>query len=164
MSSPITLHPPRASTGPVPNALQRVLSGTYGLYLVTHNYHWNVEGENFYQMHKLFEEQYRELIEAIDVIAERIRALDEYALPFEGAEIMDISRETSNALNKENDAGERADRMMANLITLNEAIVRDCQMAKAASQSVEDDETENLMIVRIMVHQKSIWKLRSQLK
>ncbi len=59
--------------------LSRLLADTYTLYLKTHNYHWNVTGPMFTSLHTLFEEQYTELATAVDVIAERIRALGEFA-------------------------------------------------------------------------------------
>ena len=166
MTTSLTLHQhaPLQSENPVAEFMQDVLASTYSLYLLTHNYHWNVEGAKFVPLHKLFEEQYKELFEAIDRIAERIRALDEYALPFEGDKILDVSKMTSNALNKESDSDSRAERMLHNLILLNESVVKSCQMAKESAQELYDDETENLLVERITTHQKSMWMLRSVLK
>jgi starvation-inducible DNA-binding protein len=149
---------------PVAAALQRVLANTYGLYLATHNYHWNVEGRNFASLHSLFGAQYNELFLAIDVIAERIRALGEYALPFEGDNITHISSMTSNALNKETDAEARTDRMIHNLMALTDDVIESCQSAKEEAQDVEDNETEDMMITRISAHQNSLWMLGSILK
>jgi starvation-inducible DNA-binding protein len=148
----------------IANSLQGVLASTYGLYLMTHNYHWNVEGERFYPLHKMFEDQYNELFQAVDVVAERIRALGDYALPFEGEDILESSKMVSNALNKEADSGSRAQRMVMNLMNANEEAVKNCQAAKKAAQGLQDDETENLMVERITAHQKAIWMLRSSLK
>jgi starvation-inducible DNA-binding protein len=164
MTTAVTLHQPKQSNTPVAKTLQDVLTSTYGLYLATHNYHWNVEGENFVSLHKLFDEQYNELFQAIDGIAERIRALDDYALPFEGDNLLKILKTTSNSLNKETDANVRADRMVHNLMTLNEAVVKSCQLAKQASVKAHDDETENVMVERISAHQKAMWMLRSIVK
>ena len=161
MATSVTLHQPKQSNNPVTEALQDVLTSTYGLYLATHNYHWNVEGENFFLLHKLFDEQYNELFQAIDGIAERIRALDNYALPFEGDNLLKILKTTSNTLNKETDANARAVRMVHNLMTLNEAVVKSCQSAKEASVKAHDDESENLMVERVTAHQKAMWMLRS---
>ena len=161
MATSVTLHQPKQSNNPVTEALQDVLTSTYGLYLATHNYHWNVEGENFFPLHKLFDEQYNELFQAIDGIAERIRALDNYALPFEGDNLLKILKTTSNTLNKETDANARAVRMVHNLMTLNEAVVKSCQSAKEASVKAHDDESENLMVERVTAHQKAMWMLRS---
>lgn len=162
MTSTLALHPSQ-HTFPTSRALQDILASTYALYLMTHNYHWNVEGNNFINLHKLFESQYLELFEAVDVIAERIRALGEYALPFENKDILDISKLMSNALNKETKANERAERMLRNLISLNEAVIAHCQLAKDISRADHDDETENLIVERVTVHQKSLWMLRSSL-
>ncbi|NCO04275.1 MAG: DNA starvation/stationary phase protection protein [Alphaproteobacteria bacterium] len=164
MHEPATLHQPKATESPISKNLQKVLANTYGLYLATHNYHWNVEGLHFVSMHKLFSEQYNELFQAIDVIAERIRALDFYALPFEGKEILDTLQKTSNAMNKEADANARAMRMVHNLIEMNDSVIESCQSAKKEGQNSKDDETIDLMVRRITAHQKSIWMLRSIIK
>lgn len=164
MTNSIVMHQPKQSNDSVTLALQDVLSSTYGLFLSTHNYHWNVEGGSFVPLHKLFEGQYNELFEAVDEIAERIRALDEYALPFEGSDILDVSKLTSNALNKETKADERASRMVHNLVMLNQAVVEKCQYAKDVSRKANDDETENLMVTRVTVHQKALWMLNSVAK
>jgi starvation-inducible DNA-binding protein len=161
MSNSIAIHQPKESINAAIRALQDVLSSTYGLLLVTHNYHWNVEGKNFIPLHKLFEDNYNELFEAVDEIAERIRALGYYALPFEGGDIMDVSKMTSNALNKETHADERANRMINNLIALNQSVVEKCQFAKKPSQESDDDESVDLMVRRIIVHQKTLWMLNS---
>lgn len=161
MTNSIAIHQPKQSSNPVTFALQDVLSSTYGLFLSTHNYHWNVEGQNFVPLHKLFEDQYNDLFEAVDEIAERIRALGDYALPFEGSDILDVSKMTSNALNKETHAEERASRMIHNLIILNQSVIEKCQSAKEASRKASDDETENLMVTRVTIHQKALWMLNS---
>lgn len=164
MESIVTLHQPTQTDNSVAPALQRVLSGTYGLYLATHNYHWNVEGARFASLHLLFEGQYNELFKAVDTIAERIRAIGAYALPFEEGNITQISEMTSNPLNKETDADERADRMINNLLALNEEVVKTCQAAKEAALNDHDDESDNLMVERITAHQKAMWMLRSSLR
>ncbi len=164
MNELATLHKAKEATTPVSESLQNVLTNTYGLYLATHNYHWNVEGPRFVDLHKLFDEQYNELFQAVDVIAERIRALDSYALPFEGKEIMDILKTTSNAMNKETDADARAIRMVHNLIEMNESVIESCQSAKKEAQMAKDDESENLMVERITAQQKALWMLRSIVK
>jgi starvation-inducible DNA-binding protein len=153
-----------SSKNPVAENLQVALASTYGLYLMTHNYHWNVEGKRFYPLHKMFQDQYNELFEAVDVIAERIRALDYYALPFMGENILEDTKMISNALNKETDAEARADRMVLNLVDENETVVKNFQSAKKSTRESHDDETENLMVERITAHQKAIWMLRSSLK
>lgn len=155
---------PAKTNQSVAQKMQDVLSGTYGVYLVTHNYHWNVEGEKFYALHKLLEEQYNELFQAIDVIAERIRALDEYALPFEGEDVIEAVKTISNPFTRSDSANNRAVRMVQNLVKLNEDIVKTCQSAKDACQNAKDDETEDILIERITAHQKAAWMLRSIIK
>ncbi len=158
-----TLHKPKQSSTPLGQALQDVLAGTYGVFLTTHNYHWNVEGENFVSLHSLFDAQVKELFAAIDNIAERIRAIGEYALPFEDETITQISKMTSNALNKETDASSRSNRMLHNLVSLNDAVIKSCQTAKKLCHQQHDDESENVIIERITAHQKAVWMLHSSL-
>ena len=155
---------PLQSDSKVTAKLQKVLAGTYGLYLATHNYHWNVEGANFSSLHLLFSGQYNELFQADDVIAERIRAIGDYALPFEGENVLQLSKLTSNPLNKEKEANARAVRMIRNLIDLNVKLVEICQSAKSTAVKFSDDETENLMVERITAHQKALWMLNSTVK
>ncbi len=164
MTNTVSIHQLKQSDNPVTLALHDVLTSTYGLFLSTHNYHWNVEGSNFMPLHKLFEEQYTELFAAVDEIAERIRALGDYALPFEGEEILDISKMISNPLNKEPKSDDRASRMIHNLIMMNKTVVEECQKAKKISQEQGDYETENLIVTRITIHQKALWMLNSIIK
>lgn len=164
MNDLTTLHKTKEALTPTSESLQNVLANTYGLYLATHNYHWNVEGVQFVNLHKLFDEQYNELFQAVDVIAERIRTLGTYALPFEGDNIMEILKTTSNAMNKETKADARAIRMVHNLIEMNESVIDSCQATKKEAQGVNDDETVDLTVQRITVHQKALWMLRSIVK
>jgi starvation-inducible DNA-binding protein len=164
MNKAMTLHASVQHKNPVSDTLQIILASTYSLYLITHNYHWNIEGERFYSLHKLFEEQYNELFKALDLIAEHIRTFGEYALPFEGNEILESSKLISNALNKEQDTGSRADRMILNLLNLTETTAKHCHTGKIMALDMGDDETANLLSDRIAVHQKAMWMLRSSLK
>jgi starvation-inducible DNA-binding protein len=148
----------------VAGALQHVLKDTYALYLLTHNYHWNVEGPKFVSLHTLFEQQYTELFAAIDEIAERIRALDAYALPNHYDEILQLVGTLSNPLNKERNKDLVADRMIANLIALHERVVSSAQKAKHLADELSDEESQDLAIARIQVHQKALWMLRSIVK
>ena len=149
---------------PVAKALQEVLRSSYSLFLATNNYHWNVEGHRFHALHVMFEEQYRELFEAIDEIAERIRGLEVYALPFEDGDIIKHMVGLKNPLTEEDKAEERADMMVANLIKLQEQVINDCQNTKKKAVDANDEETEDLMIARIQVHQKATWMLKSMNK
>ena len=164
MIQPTTLHKPKETESPMSQNLQKVLANTYGLYLATHNYHWNVEGSDFVPLHGLFGEQYNELFQAIDVIAERIRALDAYALPFEGEEILATLDSASNPMNKEADANERAVRMVHNLIEMNDSVIKCCQSAKKEALHSKDDESADLMIGRITTASKSVMDVKKHNK
>ncbi len=164
MNDLTTLHQTKESTTPISESLQNVLSNTYGLYFATHNYHWNVEGSQFINLHKLFDEQYNELFQAVDIIAERIRELESYAIPFKDKDILNILKTTSDAINKETDVNTRALRMVHNLIDMNQTVINICQLTKNEAQAVEDDETESLMVERVTAHQKALWILRSIVK
>ncbi|MCF8469175.1 MAG: DNA starvation/stationary phase protection protein, partial [Parvibaculum sp.] len=93
----------------IAEGLSRVLADTYTLYLKTHNYHWNVTGPQFRSLHLMFEEEYRELWAATDEIAERIRALGEYA-PGTYAEFGKLT-----SLHEDNSVP-NADQMVKNLV------------------------------------------------
>jgi len=149
------------SNNPVATALQEVLRAKYSLFLQKHNYHWNIEGARFHSLHIMFEEQYNELFKAIDVVAEHIRALGEYALPFEDETILKYMTDLKNPLKEEDSAEKRSYMMVDNLIKLNNTVIDTCQKAKEAAVKAEDDETEDLMIERITHHKEVIWMLTS---
>lgn len=146
----------------VANELQRALSSTYALYFITHNYHWNVEGARFVSLHTFFEEQYTELFSAIDLIAERIRALGFYARSYQDDQFFNNINKLDEPQN--NDAESASNQMIQNLISLNIEVINACQVAKSAAGEVNDDETEDMMIERITIHQKVIWMLQSIIK
>lgn len=148
----------------VADTLQELLKDTYALYLLTHNYHWNVEGPKFVSLHTLFEQQYTELFAAIDEIAERIRALDEYALPNHYSGILESVAKLSNPILKIKNKDEAANQMIANLVTLHENVVKSAQDAKRLAGNAGDEESEDIAIARIQIHQKSLWMLRSIVK
>ncbi|NBO18502.1 MAG: DNA starvation/stationary phase protection protein [Proteobacteria bacterium] len=157
-----TKKPAALPTGsPVAKELQNVLKDTYALYLATHNYHWNVEGVNFVSLHTLFEQQYTELFAAIDEIAERIRALDVYALPNHYEDVLEALQALPNPLTK---SGDRATAMIHNLISLNASVTEAAQAAKRAAEKAGDDESVDLCVERITTHQKAMWMLRSIVK
>ena len=161
---PATNSKPLPQTQAVADALQVFLSDTYALYLLTHNYHWNVEGPRFSSLHLLFEQQYNELFSAVDVIAERIRALDAYALPDHYSAILKAVDAIKNPLLKEADSDKIADKMVRNLMESNEKAIASAQVLKEKAAKSEDDESEDLAVQRIGVHQKAVWMLRSILK
>ena len=139
-------------------ALNDALRETYKLYLTANHHHWNVEGPQFVSLHTLFEEQYTEMAEAIDEMAERIRTLGEYALPFDGH--TDIVGDVKSVLNAK-DGGARATKMVEQLISLNKSVIKYLEIAKEAAADADDNESEDLTIGRITVHQKALWMLES---
>jgi starvation-inducible DNA-binding protein len=134
--------------------LNKLLADSYLLYLKTQNYHWNVTGQMFQSLHQLFESQYTELSMAIDVIAERIRALGEFA-PGSFAAFSRISSI------KEEAAIPNAEEMIHNLVHANETVVTTARQIISLSTEYEDDVTADLMIERMQIHEKNAWMLRS---
>lgn len=136
--------------------LSRLLADTYLLYLKTQNYHWNVTGKMFQSLHTLFETQYKDLAEAVDVIAERIRALGE---PAPGS-FAHFSRLTSI---KEENAIPTAEEMIAHLVAGNEAVVTTARDMIGLTEECEDDVTADLLVERMQIHEKNAWMLRSMI-
>ena len=135
-------------------SLNKLLADSYLLYLKTQNYHWNVTGKMFQSLHLLFEEQYTEQAKAIDMIAERIRALGEFA-PGSFAAFSKVSSI------KEESAIPSAEEMIHNLVHGNEAVVTTARDIVSLADGCEDDVTSDLMIERMQVHEKNAWMLRS---
>lgn len=138
-------------------ALNHLLADSYLLYLKSHNYHWNVTGELFHSLHELFEEHYSELAEAIDEIAERIRALG-FRAPGsfeEYSKLATVEEETDNP-----DAME----MIRRAVRDHEKVVRTAREALGPCQEVDDEATIDLLTERLAVHEKSAWMLRSHLE
>ncbi len=136
--------------------LCQVLADGYALLGITHVCHWNVEGPTFFALHQAFEEQYTELFTAIDEIAERIRALGGYA---PGS----LSQWSAMAGMEEISGKASAEDMVKCLIAANSKLVADLQAARDVAGDAGDPETEDLMIARIQVHEKTLWMLRSYL-
>lgn len=134
--------------------LEEVLANSYALMLKTHNYHWNVFGENFKSLHELFGAQYEELFAAVDEIAERIRTI--------GFKV-DGSFENFLKLTKfqKGDKDFVAGKMIDDLISDNEALVGDLKQGVKTAQSEEDEATADIFIGRIQIHEKAIWMLQS---
>ena len=144
------------SNKPVTDALKKVLADTYGLMVKTQNYHWNVEGPNFPGLHALFMTQYNELFLAVDVVAERIRALGEKA-PGGYSEFAKLSK--INDGNGEYDS----DQMVKDLYDANLIVLASIRKALAAAEKAGDDATLDLLTQRIGVHDKAAWMLKSSL-
>jgi starvation-inducible DNA-binding protein len=139
-----------------PALLSALLADTYALYLKTQNYHWNVTGPNFFSLHNLFDGQYNELAEAVDEIAERIRALGELA----PGSFKDFSRlmSVSEAKTKTNALG-----MVNDLIKTHEAICKSISQIIEQTRKENDEGTQDLLINRLAAHEKMAWMLRSHL-
>ncbi|MDF1778127.1 MAG: DNA starvation/stationary phase protection protein [Rhizobiaceae bacterium] len=138
------------------DALSNVLANTYVLYLKTHNYHWNVEGSNFRSLHLMFEEQYQEMWTALDEIAERIRALGEYA-PGTYEKFVEL------ATIKENQDIPVAKDMLAELLADNEKIIAIIVEAIKVAQDAGDESSADQLIGRQTAHEKAAWMMRSTL-
>ena len=141
----------------ISDALSRVLADSYMLYLKTHNYHWNVTGELFHSLHEQFEGQYTELADAIDEIAERIRALG-YRAPGTFKEFKELT--SIKEKQDEPDAME----MVRRLAVGNEQVLRTARQALEPANKAEDEATIDLLTERLHVHSKTAWMLRSHLE
>lgn len=139
------------------DGLSTMLADTYTLYLKTHNFHWNVTGPMFQTLHAMFEEQYVELSQAVDQIAERIRALGSHA-PGTYAQ---FARLTSI---KEPDGVPAAQEMIKQLVQDQEAVVRSARSMFKAVDQANDETTADLLTQRMQVHEKTAWMLRSLLE
>jgi starvation-inducible DNA-binding protein len=140
----------------IADGLSRLLADSYTLYLKTHNYHWNVEGPMFNTLHLMFEQQYTELAQAVDIIAERIRALGEPA-PGSYAAFAKLS-----TIEEEEDAP-AAEAMIENLVKGQEAVVRTARSVFPAAERANDEPTADLLTQRMQIHEKNAWMLRSML-
>lgn len=143
--------------GSVTDALRQIVADTYALLGQTHLCHWNVEGPGFFALHTAFEEQYTELFTAVDELAERIRALGCYAPGGLG----NLAKMAGFAEIKENAA---AQDMVAHLASLHRQLIDHAGQTRDLAGDAGDSETEDLMIARIQVHEKTVWMLESYLK
>ena len=134
--------------------LGHLLADTYTLYLKTQNYHWNVEGPMFRSLHLMFEEQYIELRDAVDEIAERIRSLG-YPAPGSFAEFSQLTKIT------ESDRNPEAMAMVRGLAEGHEAAARTARTVVETAEAAGDVATADLATVRIETHEKTAWMLRA---
>lgn len=134
--------------------LSRLLADTYTLYLKTHNYHWNVTGPMFQTLHLMFETQYNELALAVDLIAERIRAL---GFPAPGT-YSQYSKLTSI---KEDLDVPSAHVMIRNLVEAQETVIRTARSIFPLAEKATDETTADLLTQRLQIHEKTAWMLRS---
>jgi starvation-inducible DNA-binding protein len=141
----------------IANGLSRLLADTYVLYLKTHSFHWNVEGPMFQTLHQMFMVQYTETWNAIDPIAERIRALGHYA-PGSYQQYVKL------ASVKESTGVPRAEKMVSELIAGQEAVARTARSVLPLADKANDQPTLDLLTQRLDIHEKNAWMLRSLLK
>jgi len=136
------------------SGLSRLLADSYSLFLMTHNFHWNVVGPQFRSLHMMFEEQYTELFTGVDEIAERIRSLG-LAAPgtfkkFAALASFEIPEDALNA---------RA--MMLALVQAQEAVVRTARASLSVADEANDQPTVDLLTRRMEIHEKNAWMLRA---
>jgi starvation-inducible DNA-binding protein len=148
---------PAGQRAAIVHELSKLLADTYVLYLKTHSFHWNVEGPMFQTLHQMFMEQYTETWNAVDLIAERIRSLGEYA-PGTYREYARLARI------KETEGVPRAEEMVQLLIEGQEAVVRTAREALSVADAANDQPTLDLLTQRMQIHEKNAWMLRSLLK
>lgn len=144
-------------TKQVAEGVRAILADTYALYFKTQNYHWNVEGMEFPFLHELFEKQYKELLAAVDKLAERVRALGPY-IPGRYGELTQgtgVLEETGVP-----DALEMVQRLQEGYAVTAETI----RAVIPISQKSRDEGTANLLAERLQAHEKAVWMLGSCLK
>ncbi|MDR8390023.1 DNA starvation/stationary phase protection protein [Aliifodinibius sp. S!AR15-10] len=141
----------------IAEVLSKVLADSYVLYLKTHNYHWNVTGKLFHSLHEQFEEQYTELAEAIDEIAERIRALGFHA-PGTYKEFQQLA-----SIEEEGGQPDAMD-MVKRLVWDHEQLLRTVRKALKPAKIADDEATIDLLTQRLNTHSKTAWMLRSHLE
>ncbi len=138
-------------------ALKNTLADTYAVYIKTHGYHWNVTGPEFRTLHLMFEEQYTEMWQALDEIAERIRSLGVFA-PGSGSEFADLTTIHGSAKGVP-----EARQMVQNLLHDQETLIRRAREALDLAGDAGDQASEDLLTQRIQIHEKTAWMLRSYL-
>jgi starvation-inducible DNA-binding protein len=157
-ASPINIGISADDRAAIAGGLSKLLADTYTLYLTTHNFHWNVTGPMFNTLHQMFMEQYTELWNAVDPIAERIRSLGAIA-PGSYAQF--------NALATIPDAPAtppRALDMVRILVTGHEAVARTARQIFPLADQAGDEPTADLLTQRLTVHEQTAWMLRSLLE
>jgi starvation-inducible DNA-binding protein len=137
----------------IAESLSRMLADSYILYLKTHNFHWNVTGPMFQALHNLFMTQYTEQWNALDLIAERIRALGHPA-PGSYKRYVELS-----SIQEENGVPSALD-MIRQLVAGQEAVARTARAAFKVADAADDQPTADLLTQRMEVHEKNAWMLR----
>ena len=141
----------------IAEGLSALLADSYTLYLMTHNFHWNVTGPQFNSLHTMFMDQYTEQWNALDIIAERIRALG-FPAPGTYKEFVRL------ASIKEVDGVPKANDMVRHLVAAQEATARTARKLFPVVDAANDQPTADVLTQRIDVHEKTAWMLRSLLE
>lgn len=140
----------------IAEGLKVLLADSYTLYLQTHNFHWNITGPQFRELHLMFEEHYTELATAVDLIAERIRTLG-VAAPGTYKAFVELSNI------KEVEGVPGATEMLTLLTKGHEQVVKTCREVLKPAQEADDESTASLVSDRMRLHEKTAWMLRSML-
>ena len=154
---PIDIGIPLAERRAIAEGLSALLADSYTLYLMTHNFHWNVTGPQFNSLHAMFMGQYTEQWNAIDIIAERIRAV---GFPAPGT-YGEFARLTSI---REPEGVPDANEMVRQLVVAQEATARTARNLFPVVDAARDQPTADVLTQRINVHEKTAWMLRSLLE
>jgi len=141
----------------IAKGLSGLLADSYTLYLMTHNFHWNVTGPQFNSLHNMFMDQYTEQWNALDQIAERIRALG-FPAPGTYKEYVKL------ASIKEVDGVPKATDMIRHLVAAQEATARTARKLFPVVDAANDQPTADVLTQRIDIHEKTAWMLRSLLE
>ena len=141
----------------IAEGLSTLLADSYTLYLMTHNFHWNVTGPMFNTLHVMFMQQYTEQWNALDIIAERIRAL---GFPAPGTYKEFVKRATF----KEVEGVPKAKEMIAHLVAAQESTARTARSLFELVDQANDQPTADVLTQRLDVHEKTAWMLRSLLE
>lgn len=144
----------KADRSAVARELTKVLADSYAVYLKSHGYHWNVRGPEFFSYHNLLELQYREMWAALDLIAERIRQLGEFA-PQGYATFANLTSI------KDGDPETEAQAMIAELMRDHETVIATLRAAMSVADDGGDDTTVDLLTQRLAAHEKAAWMLRA---
>ncbi len=156
-SAPIDIGIGEADRKAIAAGLSALLADSYTLYLMTHNFHWNVTGPQFNSLHTMFMGQYTEQWNALDIIAERIRALG-FPAPGTYKEFVKL------ASIKEVEGVPKANDMIRHLVAAQEATARTARNLFKLADKVNDQPTADVLTQRIDVHEKTAWMLRSLLE
>ncbi len=152
----VTVEESKSGRNAAVNDLKQLLSNSYVLYVKTQNFHWNVTGPRFQQLHEFFQAQYTELADAIDEIAEQIRILKGRP-PSSMSEFLQIA-----TLQESNESLDENGMLNALLIDHDKMIIEITHFIESA-QKAGDEGTADLFIQRLRVHDKTSWMIRSHL-